>query len=60
MVIFSKPMYLVQQGQYVKLVATDMEKSAKVLTKDQAPQNENQIQNCFQPVECLLIHLSFC
>ena len=60
MVLFTKPMYPEQQCQYVKLATSDMEKSAKVLTKYQAPQNDNQIQKSCQLVECLLIHLSFC
>ena len=37
MVLFSKPMYPEQQCQYVKMAATNMKKSAKVLTKDQPP-----------------------
>lgn len=53
-------MYPEQNCQYVKLAAPDMEKSAKVLTKDQVPQNDNQFQNRCQHVQCLLIHLSFC
>ena len=44
---------------YVKLVATDMEKSAKVMKKDEGPQNDNQIQKFYQPIEHLLIYLSF-